>query len=60
MADYDLAPETAQDLEAIFEYTIDRWGIEQAYRYKNKLALHFGKIGQGKANSRAFLKHIYL
>ena len=43
-----------QDLEAIFDYTIDRWGIEQAYRYKNKLTLHFSNIGNGKANSRAF------
>ena len=25
MANYDLAPDTAEDLEAIFDYTIDRW-----------------------------------
>ena len=58
MANYNLAPDTAEDLEAIFDYTIDRWGIEQAHRYKNKLAVHFSNIGRGKVNSKAFLKNV--
>ena len=58
MANYELAPDTVEDLEAIFNYTIDRWGIEQAHRYKNKLAFHFSNIGHEKANSKAFLKNI--
>ena len=49
MADYELAPEVESDLEGVFDYTIDRWGIDQAYRYKGKLAAHFRRIGQGKA-----------
>lgn len=56
MAEYELAPDSADDLEAIFDYTIDRWGIEQAHRYKNKLSSHFSEIGRGKVNSRAFLR----
>ena len=36
MADYELASEVESDLEGIFDYTIDRWGIEQAYRYNNR------------------------
>lgn len=56
MPDYDLSPDSVEDLEAIFVYTIDRWGVEQAYRYKNKLTQHFSEFGKGKAISRAFIK----
>jgi len=56
MADYELAPEVEGDLEGIFDYTIDRWGVEQAYRYKGKLAAHFSRLGQGKTMTRTFLK----
>jgi plasmid stabilization system protein ParE len=55
MADYELAPEVESDLEGVFDYTIDRWGIDQSYRYKGKLAAHFRRIGQGKAITRTFL-----
>lgn len=37
---YQLAPDVLLDLEAIFDYTIDRWGIEQAHRYKSKIVQH--------------------
>ena len=56
MADYLFAPEVVEDLKGIFDYTIARWGIEQAYRYKGKLTFHFRQIAQGKAQTRAFLK----
>lgn len=56
MADYELAPEVESDLEGIFDDTIGQWGIEQAQRYKEKLAAHFRRIGQRKARTRTFLK----
>ena len=56
MSDYELSPDSGEDLETIFDYTIDRWGVEQAHRYKNQLAQHFSEIGTGSAVTRAFLK----
>ncbi len=53
---YVLAPDAVQDLEAIFDYTIDRWGVEQAHRYKNKLSDHFRELGKGTTRSRIFLE----
>lgn len=58
MADYDIAPGVVKDLEGIFDYTISQWGIEQAYRYKGKLSLHFKQIGLGKARTKSFLAKI--
>ena len=51
-----LAPDVVQDLEAVFDYTIDRWGIEQAHRYKSKIVQHLNSIAQGKARLKTFLE----
>lgn len=37
MADYLLSRQAATDLEAIAEFTIKRFGIEQARRYRDEL-----------------------
>ena len=57
MVPYELAPKVESDLEGIFDYTIDRWGIEQAQRYRGKLVAHFERIAQKNAKVRPFLKH---
>lgn len=33
MADYRLSPRAQRDLEEVFDYTVDRWGLPQAIRY---------------------------
>lgn len=52
----EIAAEAIEDLEGIFDYTIDRWGIEQAYRYRDKIKQGFAAIAsaphKGKAVAR--------
>ena len=36
-AEYRLAPEAKRDLEAIWLYTLEEWGLEQANRYTDEL-----------------------
>jgi toxin ParE1/3/4 len=33
MADYRLSPRAQRDLEGLFDYTVERWGLPQAMRY---------------------------
>ncbi|WP_353217232.1 type II toxin-antitoxin system RelE/ParE family toxin [Sandarakinorhabdus sp.] len=33
MAEYRLSPRAQRDLEALFDDTVDRWGLAQAMRY---------------------------
>jgi toxin ParE1/3/4 len=33
MAEYRLTPAAQRDLDAIFDYTVREWGLEQAVRY---------------------------
>ncbi|MDQ8028674.1 MAG: type II toxin-antitoxin system RelE/ParE family toxin [Brevundimonas sp.] len=33
MAEYRLSPAAQRDLEAIFDYTVAEWGLQQAVRY---------------------------
>lgn len=38
MARYRLSPAAQADLDGIFDYTVQRWGLEQAMRYTQMLA----------------------
>lgn len=38
MADYRLAPAAQRDLEDVFDYTAERWGVAQAMRYAERIA----------------------
>ena len=40
-AEYRLAPEAERDLEAIWLYTFEEWGLEQAHRYTDELTAAF-------------------
>jgi toxin ParE1/3/4 len=44
MADYRFSRRAATDLEAIAEYTIERFGVEQAPRYRDELRTCFAQL----------------
>jgi toxin ParE1/3/4 len=46
MAEYRLAPAAERDLEAIWTYTVQHWGLEQANRYIDFLAIAFDELSQ--------------
>ena len=46
MTDYRLSRRAAMDLEAIAEFTIERFGIERARRYKNELKVCFADLAE--------------
>ena len=46
MAEYRLTPAAEDDLEAIWTYTVQQWGIEQADRYIDFLTAAFAELAQ--------------
>lgn len=46
MAEYQLSPAAEFDLETIWEYTLKRWGDEQASRYIDQLVAEFAELAQ--------------
>lgn len=46
MAEYRLAPAVERDLEAIWVYTLRRWGVEQANRYIDILKATFAELAE--------------
>jgi len=46
MAEYRLTPAAERDLEAIWIYTFQRWGVEQANRYIDILTEAFARLSQ--------------
>ena len=46
MAEYRLSPKAQQDMDALFDNTVERWGIEQALRYTDMLELAFIKLAE--------------
>jgi toxin ParE1/3/4 len=43
-AECRLAPEAERDMEAIWFYTLEEWGLEQANRYTDELTDAFGQL----------------
>jgi toxin ParE1/3/4 len=37
VAEYRLTPAAERDFDEIFDYTVQRWDLEQAFRYTHKL-----------------------
>ena len=52
MADYRLSRRAATDLEAIAEFTINRFGIEQARRYRDELKACFENLAENPTIGR--------
>ncbi|MFZ3289980.1 MAG: type II toxin-antitoxin system RelE/ParE family toxin [Telluria sp.] len=44
MAEYRLTPAAERDLEAIWSYTLQRWGVEQANSYIDVLTAAFAEL----------------
>jgi toxin ParE1/3/4 len=43
-AEYRLAPEAERDLESIWFYTLEEWGLEQANRYIDNFTSAFASL----------------
>ncbi len=43
-AEYRLTPEAKSDMEAIWLYTLEEWGLEQANRYTDELTEVFSQL----------------
>lgn len=43
-AEYRLSPAAVRDLEAIWIYTLGRWGIDQAHRYSDEVTAAFEQL----------------
>lgn len=46
MAEYRLTPAAEKDLETIWNYTVDRWGVEQANHYIDALSAAFAELAK--------------
>ena len=46
-AEYRLTPEAKRDVEAIWLYTFEEWGLEQANRYTDELEDGFAQLAVG-------------
>lgn len=46
MAEYRLSPRAQGDLEGIFDYTVDHWGLPQAMRYTDVVAAACAELAE--------------
>ena len=53
MAEYRLTPAAERDLEAIWIYTLRKWGLEQADRYIDILTATFTELAQSPKTAPA-------
>ena len=53
MAEYRLTPAAERDLEAIWTYTVLKWGAEQANRYTDILTTAFTELAQSPKTAPA-------
>lgn len=53
MAEYRLTPAAKRDLSAIWVYTRQQWGIEQANRYIDLLTATFAELARSPATAPA-------
>ena len=61
MTGWIVQPEAAADLDAIWDYTFQNWGIEQAEAYLLALDRTFARIAAGHAKGKAMPgKHLAL
>ena len=53
MAEYRLTPAAERDLERIWTYTLQRWGVEQAIQYTDILTATFVELAQSPKTAMA-------
>lgn len=52
MAEYRLSPKAQRDLEAIFDYTVEQWGLSQALRYTDLIEATLAKLAEAPQQSQ--------
>lgn len=52
MAEYRLSPKAQRDLEAIFDYTVEQWGLPQALRYTDLIEATCTKLAEAPLRSQ--------
>jgi toxin ParE1/3/4 len=52
-AEYRLAPAAEHDLEGIWLYTLEEWGIEQANRYADELIAAFDQLAKNPQRGKS-------
>jgi len=57
MGEYRLSPAAERDLESIWIYTVEQWGVEQAERYVDFLTAAFADLA-GSPKTAAACDHI--
>jgi toxin ParE1/3/4 len=58
-AEYRLSPEAERDMEIIWLYTLDQWGLDQTNRYTDGLTAAFSQLAENPrlgATSEEFRK----
>ncbi len=53
MAEYRLTPAAERDLEIIWTHTVEQWGLEQADRYTDILALALAELAESPKSAPA-------
>jgi len=53
MAEYRLTPAAERDLETIWKYSLQQWGVEQANRYTDILTSAFVELAQSPKTAPA-------
>ena len=53
MADFRLTPAALHDLEGIWHYTVQQWGVAQAERYLDELNSSFDALAQAPESAPA-------
>ena len=52
MAEYRLTPKAQRDLDGIFDYTVERWGLAQALRYTDLIEAACAKLAEAPLQSQ--------
>lgn len=52
-AEYRLAPAAERDLEGIWLYTLEEWGIDQAHRYTDELVAAFDQLAENPQRGKS-------
>ena len=52
MAEYRLSPKAQRDLEGIFDYTVEQWGLPQALRYTDLIEATCARLADAPMQSQ--------
>lgn len=52
MAEYRLSPNAQRDLDGIFDYTVEQWGLPQALRYTDLIEAACAKLAEAPLQSQ--------